>query len=63
VWSFTTTRDQAVSATSRYAGATAGPNSRARIVTDPEATAQWMEIFHSVVIAASTATLASMQPT
>jgi hypothetical protein len=31
-------------------------------VTDPEATAQWMEIFHTVVMPASTATLASMHP-
>ena len=62
VWSFSTTRDQAVSATSRYAGASHGPKSSVRIVTDPEATAQWMEIFHTVVIAASTATLPSMQP-
>ena len=62
MWSFTATRDQAVRATSRKAGVTQGPSSRARIVTEPEATAQWMEIFQSVVIAASTATLASMQP-
>jgi hypothetical protein len=30
------------------------------MVTEPAATAQWMEIFHASVIAASTATLASM---
>src|SRR5215472_5583660 len=32
------------------------------MVTEPEATAQWMEIFHAVVIAVSTATLRSMHP-
>src|SRR6516225_8030955 len=32
------------------------------MVTEPEATAQWMKIFHAVVIAASTATLMSMHP-
>jgi hypothetical protein len=62
VWSFSTTRDQPVSATSRYAGTSQGPNSSARIVTEPEATAQWMEIFHTVVMAASAATLPSMHP-
>src|SRR6202020_2714840 len=62
VWSLTATRDQPVSATSRYAGSSHGPKSSARIVTEPDATAQWMEIFHTVVIAASTAMLPSMQP-
>jgi hypothetical protein len=32
------------------------------MVTDPAATAQWMEIFHATVMAARTATLASMKP-
>jgi hypothetical protein len=31
------------------------------MVTEPAATAQWMEIFHISVIAASAATLASMK--
>ncbi len=31
------------------------------MATEPDATAQWMEIFHAVVTA-STATLASMKP-
>ncbi len=30
------------------------------MATEPDATAQWMEIFHAVVMTASTATLASM---
>src|ERR1700748_2624733 len=63
VWSLTTIRDQAVSATRRYPGVSQGPKSRARIVTEPAATAQWMEIFHTVVSAASTATLPSIQAT
>ena len=32
------------------------------MATEPDATAQWMEIFRAVVMAASTATLASMKP-
>ena len=36
VWSLTATRDQAVSATSRYAGTSQGPKSSARIVTEPD---------------------------
>jgi hypothetical protein len=36
---------------------------KARIATEPEATAQWIEIFHTAVIAASSATLASMHAT
>jgi len=31
------------------------------MATEPEATAQWMEIFHTVVMTASTATLVSMK--
>jgi len=31
------------------------------MVTEPEATAQWMEIFHTMVMTASTATLTSMK--
>ena len=41
---------------------TRGPYIRPRIVTEPQATAQWIEIFQTVVMAASTATLTSMQP-
>src|SRR5580700_9399018 len=41
---------------------TSGPYIRPRIVTEPQATAQWIEIFQTVVMAASTATLTSMQP-
>ena len=51
-----------MAATSRYAGVTHGPYSRASRVTAPEATAQWIDIFQVAVIAASTATLASMHP-
>ncbi len=61
MWSFTATRDQQSSPTSAYAGSTSGPNVKARIATEPDATAQWIEIFHTVVMAASTATLASMK--
>ena len=61
MWSLTATRDQPSSATSAYPGSTSGPKVRARIATEPDATAQWMEIFHTVVMAASTATLASMK--
>ena len=39
-WSLSATRDQPVSATSRYAGISQAPNSSARIVTEPDATAQ-----------------------
>ena len=31
------------------------------MVTEPDATAQWMEIFHTAVMAARTATLTSMK--
>jgi hypothetical protein len=31
------------------------------MVTEPEATAQWMDIFHAIVMTASTATLTSMK--
>jgi len=62
VWSRSSTRDHAVTATSRYAGITHSPYSSVSRVTAPEATAQWMEIFQAAVIAASTATLASMHP-
>jgi hypothetical protein len=60
VWSRSTTRDHAVRATRAYPNTTHEPNSSVRIVTDPAATAQWMEIFHAVVITAIAATDPSM---
>ncbi len=61
MWSPSATRDQHSSATSTYPSSTSGPNDSARIATEPDATAQWIEIFHTNVIAASTATLPSMK--
>jgi hypothetical protein len=60
VWSRTVTRAQPSRATSRYPSSTNGPNVRASSATEPDATEQWMEIFHITVTRASTATLASM---
>jgi hypothetical protein len=61
VWSFTATRAQPSRATSTYPGSTNGPYIKNNRVTEPDATAQWIEIFHTTVTKASTATLASMK--